>query len=70
MIVAPHTIRLQDMAFLKKYHCIVLTRFNFGRDFGSYKYGILHLLANPKLLRPFEKIILLNDGIFLSHKRK
>ena len=69
IIVAPHSISLQDIAFLKKNHCIVLTRFNFGRDFGSYKYGILHLLANPNLLQSFEKIILLNDGIFFPIKK-
>jgi hypothetical protein len=68
MIIAPHVISVQDIAFLKKYHCIVLTRFNFGRDFGSYKYGILYLLANPNLLQAFEKIILLNDGIFFPIK--
>ena len=68
MVVAPHSISQNDIQFLKERHCIVLTRLNFGRDFGSYKYGILYLLENKNLLKTFKKVILLNDGIFFPLK--
>lgn len=68
MIVAPHTINQEDLLFLEKNHCIVLQRENFGRDFGSYKYGILHLINNSHLLQPFKKILLVNDSIIFPVK--
>ncbi len=70
IIVAPHNIEPNDIQFLKEKHCIVLTRLNFGRDFGSYKYGILYLLENKYLLKNFKKVLLINDGIFFPLKEK
>ncbi|MCZ6909505.1 MAG: hypothetical protein O7C55_08075 [Rickettsia endosymbiont of Ixodes persulcatus] len=68
IIIAPHPINKKDIQFLIKNECILLKRLNFGRDFGGYKYGILYLLANPDLLKPFTKILLLNDGIVFPVK--
>ncbi len=70
MIVAPHPLNSSDIAFLEQRHCMALQRANFGRDFGSYKYGILYLLNNLHLLKPYKKILLVNDSIVFPLKEQ
>ena len=70
MLVAPHPLSPLDIAFLEQHYCIILTRENFGRDFGSYKYGVLYLLDNISLLKSFEKILLVNDSIIFPLKEQ
>jgi Rhamnan synthesis protein F len=70
LMVAPHPLNQVDINFLQKNHCIILTRENFGRDFASYKYGVLYLLDNLHLLEPFKKVLLVNDSIIFPLKEQ
>lgn len=70
MLVAPHPFNSKDLEFIAESGCIALTRSNFGRDFGSYKYALLYLLRNPDLMAHFKKFILLNDSIIFPIQEK
>lgn len=66
-IVAVNTLKLKKPNELEGIVDCYIERPNFGRDFGSYKTGFLHLFAQgwheicPRLL-------MVNDSIFFSHK--
>lgn len=44
-----------------------IERYNFGRDFGSYKAGVSHLTKRGYLIK-CPRLILLNDSVFYSRK--
>lgn len=44
----------------------VLQRPNYGRDFGAYKCGVMHLMRQRLTPR---RLIVLNDSMFYDHKR-
>ncbi len=61
-IVGVNTQKLDEEE--RKYFDLYVERFNYGRDFGSYKVGFLNLfkIKNLKL----DKLLLLNDSIFYA----
>ncbi|WP_146161955.1 hypothetical protein [Pseudogemmobacter blasticus] len=67
-VLAVNTLRLTDPAATRDLIDCYIERPNFGRDFGSYKTGFLHLFARgwqgtcPRLL-------MLNDSIYFSQER-
>lgn len=67
-ILAVNTLKLKDPAALQGRVDCYIERPNFGRDFGSYKSGFLHVFQQgwheicPRLL-------MINDSIFFSEKR-
>lgn len=67
-ILAVNTLKLKDPAAMQDRVDCYIERPNFGRDFGSYKTGFLHVFQQgwhencPRLL-------MINDSIFFSEKR-
>ena len=45
---------------------LYIERFNFGRDFGSYKLGFLNLFKIKTL--ELEKLVLFNDSVFYTNQ--
>lgn len=70
IVVAPHNLSQKDLEFLNNKQCIVITRKNFGRDFGSYQCGVLYLLDNLYLLNSIDKILFINDSIIFPIKEQ
>lgn len=66
-VLAVNTLRLKDPGALTGLIDCYIERPNFGRDFGSYKTGFLHVYA-----RGWEKtcprLLMLNDSVFYSSR--
>ncbi len=43
-------------------------RYNFGRDFGSFKWGFCHMIKEGHL-RDCPRLLMINDSVFFSRKR-
>lgn len=52
---------------LNKYADVIISRRNYGRDFGAYKRGMEYIYKNIDL-DSIDKLILLNDSVFYSLK--
>lgn len=67
-VLAVNTLRLTRPETLEgRVHCYI-ERFNFGRDFGSYKTGFLHVFARG-WQRHCPRLMMLNDSVFFSEAR-
>ena len=67
-VIAINSLKLSAPEELR--HCIDLyiERFNFGRDFGSYKHGFLDIFKSG-LADKCPRLLMLNDSVFYSTSR-
>lgn len=66
-IIAVNTLKIMQVEELHKYIDCYIEKPNFGRDFGSYKTGFMHVFTN-KLQVNCNRLIMLNDSIFYAKK--
>ena len=67
-VVAVNSLRLDHPEELRGICDLYVERYNFGRDFGSYKWGFLYLIKQ-KILDECPRLIMMNDSVFYSRKR-
>lgn len=61
-ISIPHKLPEADLMFLRERCRFIVFRDNFGRDFGSYRDGILAVGFDR--ISEYERVLLINDSIF------
>ena len=64
-VLAINTLKVQDPNSLKEKIDCYIERPNFGRDFGSYKTGFLHLFKKG-WEKQCPRLLMLNDSLFYS----
>lgn len=64
-VIAVNTLKLSDPASLRDRIGTYVERPNYGRDFGSYRAGFLHLYARG-WDHDCPRIVMLNDSVFYS----
>lgn len=67
-VMAVNTLKLQDPASLQGRMDCYIERPNYGRDFGSYKTGFLHLFSKG-WNKSCPRLLMINDSIFFSRAR-
>ena len=67
-VVAVNTLKLKDPESLKGLVDCYIERPNFGRDFGSYKTGFLHVF-DRSWHETCPRLLMVNDSIFFSAHR-
>jgi hypothetical protein len=67
-ILAINTLKLSDPQALRGLIDCYIERPNFGRDFGSYKTGFLHLFQRG-WHKTCPRLLMLNDSVFYSEAR-
>lgn len=67
-ILAVNTLKLSDPQALRGLIDCYIERPNFGRDFGSYKTGFLHLFQRG-WHKTCPRLLMLNDSVFYSEAR-
>lgn len=67
-VVAVNTLKLTTPANYEGLIDCYIERPNFGRDFGSYQTGFLHIFNN-KWHETCPRLLMINDSIFFSSKR-
>lgn len=67
-VLAVNTLKLRDPESLRGLADCYIERPNFGRDFGSYKTGFLHL-AKRGWDKTCPRLLMLNDSIYFSEDR-
>jgi len=66
-VLAVNTLKISEVSGLKDYMDCYIERMNFGRDFGSYKEGFLHIYKR-EWHKNASRIIMMNDSVFYSKK--
>ncbi len=67
-VVAVNTLRLDPAQQIEGLVDCYIERFNFGRDFGSYKAGFLHLARRGHDMR-CPRLLMMNDSVFFTRSR-
>lgn len=67
-VVAVNSLAAQRDDGLRDAIDCYIERFNYGRDFGSYKTGMLAILDDPELSRT-PRLLLMNDSVFVCRNR-
>jgi len=67
-VVAVNSLQLKDPAALEDCCDCYVERYNFGRDFGSFKMGFCHLIKQGHLRR-CPRLLMVNDSVFYSKQR-
>ncbi|MCB6178378.1 rhamnan synthesis F family protein [Rhodobacter sp. Har01] len=67
-VLAVNTLRLKDPGASRDLIDCYIERPNFGRDFGSYKTGFLHVLDRG-WQQTCPRLLMINDSIFFSAER-
>jgi len=67
-VLAVNTLKLSDPQAIRDLADCYIERPNFGRDFGSYRTGFLHLYARG-WDRTCPRLLLLNDSIYYNEAR-
>lgn len=67
-VLAVNTLKLQDPAALQGLVDCYIERPNFGRDFGSYQTGFMHVYKN-NWHETCPRLLMINDSIFFSSER-
>lgn len=67
-VLAVNTLKLSDPFQYEDLIDCYIERFNFGRDFGSYKLGFLHLFK-AGYDKTCPRLVLLNDSVFFTESR-
>ena len=66
-VVCVNTLKLKNPKEHDELFDCYIEKYNFGRDFGSYKTGFLYLFKKHYLVK-CPRLILLNDSLFYSRK--
>ena len=64
-VIGINTLKLKDPDKYSNHFDTYIERPNFGRDFGSYKYGFMHIFKRGLSVN-CERLVLLNDSLFYS----
>lgn len=67
-VLAVNTLKLQDPVALQGLIDCYIERPNFGRDFGSYQTGFMHVFKN-NWHETCPRLLMINDSIFFSSER-
>ncbi len=67
-VLAVNTLRLKNPADTDGLIDCYIERFNFGRDFGSYRCGFLHLFRKD-WHTSCPRLLMINDSVFFSDER-
>ncbi|WP_298802784.1 rhamnan synthesis F family protein [uncultured Lentibacter sp.] len=67
-VLAVNTLKLGDPSALQGLVDCYIERPNFGRDFGSYKTGFLHIFKN-NWQESCPRLLMINDSVFFSAER-
>lgn len=67
-VLAVNTLKLGDPSALEGLVDCYIERPNFGRDFGSYKTGFLHIFKN-NWQESCPRLLMINDSVFFSAER-
>lgn len=67
-IVAVNTLRLTEPEQLSDLVDCYIEKFNFGRDFSSYKTGFLHIFQNA-WHEKCPRLVMINDSVFFARDR-
>jgi len=67
-VLAVNTLRLADPATVAGLIDCYIERPNFGRDFGSYRTGFMHLFARG-WERDCPRLLMLNDSVYYNEER-
>lgn len=65
-ILAVNTLKLEQSEQYKNIIDCYIEKFNFGRDFGSYQTGFLHVYGNG-WDQACDRLLMLNDSVYYSH---
>ena len=65
-IIAVNTLKIDDKEEISDIDCYI-ERYNFGRDFGSYKHAFMYVYKN-KLHERCPRFIMLNDSVYYSSR--
>lgn len=68
-IVGVNTMQLNSSVDLKNLFDLYIERSNYGRDFGSYKDGVMHLKKSGLISEKLQRLIILNDSVFYEKSR-
>ncbi|GGX60202.1 rhamnan synthesis F family protein [Saccharospirillum salsuginis] len=63
-IIGVNTLKLTNKEELSKLFDVYIQRFNYGRDFGSYKCGVEYLYKNAVINGDTNRLIILNDSVY------
>lgn len=66
--IAVNTLKLDPVDALREYCDCYIEKFNFGRDFGSYKLGFDHFFSR-KLDQNCPRLMIINDSVFCASDR-
>ncbi len=67
-VVAVNTLRLDPVQKIEAVVDCYIERFNFGRDFGSYKAGFAHLVRRGHD-KQCPRLLMMNDSVFFTRTR-
>lgn len=68
-VICVNTLRLSEPEQYTEVMDCYIERYNYGRDFGSYKTGFLHLYKR-QLHEKCPRLVILNDSLFYSKKNQ
>lgn len=66
-VIGVNTLKLSRPENCREFMDCYIERFNFGRDFGSYKSGFKYIYANG-LAEQCPRLLMINDSVFFSKK--
>jgi len=61
-------IKKDSIGEIDKYFDVYINRYNYGRDFGSYKLGFQKIIFQKLANRDFDRVLMINDSVFYSSK--
>ena len=67
-VLAVNNLKLSDPAAWRELLDCYIERYNFGRDFGSYQAGFLHLYAQG-WEKTCPRLVMLNDSVYYCRRR-
>lgn len=67
-VVAVNSLTLKNPDALREFCDCYVERYNFGRDFGSFKWGFCHLIKQGHLEK-CPRLLMVNDSVFYSRQR-
>ncbi len=67
-VLAVNNLALKDKSSIDDCCDMYVERFNFGRDFGSFKYGFCHIFSE-KWDKACPRLLMINDSVFFSSER-
>ncbi len=66
-VIGVNTLKIAEPDTCREHMDCYIERFNYGRDFGSYKSGFSYLYANG-LAEQCPRLLMINDSVFFSKK--